>query len=179
MAKASAPANLDPNRFTQQAEILLEDAVQVIEQANFAAGEHPPALACFHCRAQGWGGSGAYVAHPPGVRFPPVGAGFVRRFFGRTLVDADAQSVRARLVTTMPDGDTGNVRLTVGGASQTWACAGGTETHTAALAAASVGSGWVDVVLELERLTSTGLGGLDDVTIQVEPIPATSLPDPD
>lgn len=203
MSKTTAHKTVTPNRYTARNEVLAEDVVDVLEAQNHAVAEECHTLVARSTIAPGWGTAGDYERCPPGWRWGALAAGRVRKALGRTYVDPDAQSIRVDVGVTLATDDEGDVHVTIGGASAPLSFvalgdgpmvllsrSGVTTvnverlTASATLPVSLVGTGWVEIEVELEPIASSktwssDLAGLDHITVQGEKVPAASLPDPD
>lgn len=207
MAKTAATTTINPNRFAAPGPILADDAVDLIEVQNYAVTEERHTLASFMAAEQGIDGDAAapYVRTHLGVRWGAAGSDWVEVLKGRVYIDPDAQVVRLDVGVTLKVNDDGEVRVTIGGASTTFAFSatgagttvalvitglstttGERITDTDTLAVSSTGSGDQALLVEMKPEAtwgsasgSTGDAGLDHFTAQTVEISATNLPSPD
>lgn len=177
MAKTIASATLSPLQLATGNGIYKEHVEDVIEQANFAAGRNPEALAIIETGINGdfgpWTHAAYFMAGPQTV------------YVINIWIDPDVQSVDFSSTATMAASHTGDVIFAVGGWSATHSHTAGatttlTTTPTTAASPTGVGTGWQTVTVQLNRTSgsTTASARLDFLRIETKTITAANLPGP-
>jgi hypothetical protein len=165
VAVTQAVTTISPLAFDGDAEVLAEDIVEVIEQANWSAGQRPVTHLCVDTLARAISASAVVV----------------RR--GTILTDGDVQEIVVGATCTIAAGVTVDVVFDIDGATKTLSLTdadSGTEvTDTFDVASDLAGaSGELAFTISVQRTSVGGSPTLDNARITELPVGAADLPAP-
>lgn len=153
-----------------------EAARDAIRQLNWSFGRRPRVHFALTVAPANWATGAMNTLQ---LTFPSSNTGYQRRLRTRIKMLPDTVNVTVGVRWSFTGGDTGNVRVTVGGASTVFSANAGNSgvEQTATLAAGTIGSGWVTATIEVQRLLGSAAASLYNCRVQDQSI-TSSLFDP-
>lgn len=180
MAKTASTWSRSPFSFLTGEVVTKDDLRRVHEMQNYARCEAVQNLVGGDGTINGSTMTGSRQGPSPHgpVYWPASGPKEVYRF--AIYIDPDIDSLAIRTVATMPGGASGDVDVTIGGATVSNAhAAGSTTTTDGTLATSATGTGWQLCIVELTQVSGDpSTATLDRWRVRTVPITVTALPDP-
>lgn len=153
-----------------------EAARDAIRQLNWSFGRRPRVHFALTVAPANWAGGAMNTLQ---LTFPSSNTGYQRRLRTRVKIPQDTINVTVGVRWLLTGTDTGNVRVTVGGANTVFAANAGNSgaEQTASLSAGTIGFGWVTATIEVQRLLGSAAASLYNCRVQDQSI-TSSLFDP-
>lgn len=181
MAKTSTAATMQPFVLATGNGIYYEEIQAVAEMLNYSMGFNSQSYVSLITGDDLWwtGGTGELGTH----RTPFTGAvnSWITVFQGHAWIDSDYQVISVEAGCVMAAANTGEVRITVGGASATLTpfAAASTTRLSSNINVSSTGTGWQLYTVEVRTTAGTSASNsLRDFRIFSQDIAAADLPDP-
>ena len=179
MTKTATLATRSPLEYATGVEVLYEDARDVGEMLNWAAGQVPATHLALAGGPEGWG---AGPAAPALSLSFSSSSGWQTRLKFRVVLHDDVQSIVVGVRCTMTAGQTGVVRVTAGGAPAalvgTYTTATNGSEQSVTIATSSCGVGMIEIHIEANHTVGSGAGYIRTVRVEEATIAAAALPDP-
>lgn len=175
MAKTQAVSTRSPVGIAVQSPITVEDALAAIQQQNWVSFRRPRT----HLSLATGPATGGTQVHTLQLLFASSAVGYQRKLYFALKFNPDVVNITVGMRCVFAGTDTGRIRVTINGTAvvRNFALADNGLERRDTLAVATVGSGWLEVTVELERLTGTTLAYLRNFRISDQSVTA-SLPDP-
>lgn len=177
MTKTATLSAIDPNTFAVGKEIYSEDARAVMEMLNWAITTRPLPHVSLATGDDDWGSTGSLQTLR--IQFGGTGIGWHECFRFRIRIASETTGIRVGARCFMAASQQGQVRFTINSVTQTLTTfqnsTNGTE-HTAVITGA--GTGYQEVLVELNKTVGAGVGYLRCIRVEEEPLVVTALPDP-
>ncbi len=156
MSKLATKSVINPATVGLGAPVIYDAIVATIEQLNWSFSQRPSMLFTW-CAKGGDAGSPALCP----IVFDDNTVLFLERLRTRIYVNEDAQEILIGVRAFMDSGDSGDVKVTVGGADHEFSFDDTATTEsTYVLSTEDTGTGWMDLIVELrmdEGFSTEGL----------------------
>jgi hypothetical protein len=175
MTRRSATTTIPFGAFGLGQGVYADDLAAVAEMTNYAGARNPEALAGLASGTDAiWGDPGSPETHGIAI----TGAATVYEM--RLWIDAGWRSVRLAAEVWAAVGTSAEVSIFLGSAAAVLSFTGsaGPDLQTADMAVSTIGSGWVDVSIAVDRTAGSGTAELLTWSLFAMPIEDVDLPAP-